>query len=73
MSANPPYGYDYTSLAPPLFATPFVTAASGDNIGQRFPEPIPSFGASAKNPDASVATVEKLHVILKIIRPQTWP
>lgn len=54
MSANPPYGYDYTSLAPPLFATPFVTAASGDNIGQRFPEPIPSFGASAKNPNASV-------------------
>ncbi len=29
MSANPPYGCDYTSLAPPLFATPFLTAASG--------------------------------------------
>jgi hypothetical protein len=54
MSANPPYGYDYTSLAPPLFATPFITAASGENIGQRFPEPIPAFGASAKNPNASV-------------------
>jgi hypothetical protein len=54
MSANPPYGYDYTSLAPPLFATPFITAASGANIGQRFPEPIPAFGASAKNPNTSV-------------------
>ena len=54
MSANPPYGYDYTSLAPPLFSNPFVTAASGQNVGQRFPEPIPAFGASATNPDSSV-------------------
>ena len=51
MSANPPYGYDYTSLAPPLFATPFITAASGQDIGQRFPEPIPavrSFGEQSQ-------------------------
>jgi len=54
MSANPPYGYDYTSLAPPLFATPFITAASGQNVGQRFPEPIPPFGASASNPNPAV-------------------
>ncbi len=54
MSANPPYGYDYTSLAPPLFATPFITAASGASVGQRFPEPIPAFGASANNPNTSV-------------------
>jgi Carboxypeptidase regulatory-like domain/TonB dependent receptor len=54
MSANPPYGYDYTSLAPPLFATPFVTAASGNDVGQRFPTTMPSFGASQKNPDANV-------------------
>ncbi len=54
MSANPPYGYDYSSVAPPLFATPFVTAASGQDIGQRFPEPIPALGASAKNPNAAV-------------------
>jgi hypothetical protein len=52
MSANPPYGYDYNSVAPPLFTSPFVTAASGENIGQRFPEPIPSFGASASNQQA---------------------
>jgi hypothetical protein len=54
MSANPPYGYDYTSLGPPLFSNPFVTAASGEDVGQRFPEPIPAFGASASNPNASV-------------------
>jgi len=54
MSANPPYGYDYTSLAPPLFSNPFITAASGQDVGQRFPEPIPAFGASASHPNASV-------------------
>jgi len=54
MSANPPYGYDYTSFAPPLFATPFVTAASGENAGQRFPSPIPAFGGSPANPNTAV-------------------
>src|SRR5208283_3448637 len=54
MSANPPYGYDYNSLAPPLFATPFTTAASGQDVGQRFPEPIPAFGASPRNPNTTV-------------------
>jgi len=54
MSANPPYGYDYTSLAPPLFATPFVTAASGQTVGQRFPLSFPAFGASPQKPDSNV-------------------
>jgi len=54
MSANPPYGYSYTSPAPPLFATPFVTAASGQNVGQRFPLKFPSFGASPNHPDSSI-------------------
>jgi hypothetical protein len=54
MSACPPYGYDYDSFAPPLFETPFVTAASGQNVGQRFPEPIPTSGASAQHPNATV-------------------
>src|ERR1035437_3669182 len=36
MSANPPYGYDYDSstIGPPLFATPFVAAATGQSIGR---------------------------------------
>ena len=54
MSANPPYGYDYTSLSPPLFNTPFISANSGQNIGQRFPSPIPPLGASVTNPNNSV-------------------
>jgi hypothetical protein len=54
MSANPPYGYTYTSLAPPLFATPFVTAASGQNVGQRFPLTFPPFGTSPNNPDSNI-------------------
>ena len=36
MSANAPYGTTYTSPAPPLFATPFITAATGQNLGQTF-------------------------------------
>ena len=54
MSANPPYGYDFSTLAPPLFATPFIAAASGQDTGQRFPEPIPASGASAGNPNSSI-------------------
>jgi hypothetical protein len=62
MSANPPYGYSYSSLAPPLFATPFVIAASGEDVGQRFPEPIPPLGASARNPDSSVDWAQYLPI-----------
>lgn len=56
MSANPPYGYDYDSstLGPPLFATPFVAAATGNTLGQPFPSPIPAYGASASNPNNTV-------------------
>ena len=54
MSANPPYGYDYDSLAPPLFATPFITAATGQNVGQRFPLALPALGASPNNPNTTV-------------------
>jgi hypothetical protein len=54
MSANAPYGTTYTSPAPPLFATPFVTAASGKNRGQYFPVTLAPWGTSASHPDASV-------------------
>lgn len=54
MSANPPYGYSYSSVAPPLFATPFVTASSGQSVGQRFPISFPAYGASPQRPDANV-------------------
>ena len=37
ISDNAPYGFTYTSPAPPLFSTPFVDAATGNSEGQRFP------------------------------------
>jgi Carboxypeptidase regulatory-like domain/TonB dependent receptor len=54
MSANPPYGYDYTSLAPVMFSTPFVSASGGQEFVQPFPSPIPAYGASPSNPNATV-------------------
>ncbi|MGB7548068.1 MAG: carboxypeptidase-like regulatory domain-containing protein [Terracidiphilus sp.] len=54
MSANPPYGYTYTSAAPPLFESPFTVAATGADAGQRFPLQNVAFGASRAHPNASV-------------------
>ncbi len=54
MSANPPYGYTYTSAAPPLFASPFAVAATGASAGQRFPLPHVAYGATRANPNANV-------------------
>jgi hypothetical protein len=51
---NAPYGYTYTSPAPPLFATPFVDAATGTVEGQRFPAQLAPLNASAGNPDANI-------------------
>ncbi len=54
MYAVPPFGYNYLSPAPPLFATPFINAADGSNNGQRFPLTFPPHNVSARNPDAAV-------------------
>jgi len=54
LAANAPYGTTYTSPAPPLFATPFVTAADGINNGQPFPYTFAPLNVSRSNPDASV-------------------
>jgi hypothetical protein len=53
-SANAPNGTTYTSPAPPLFATPFVTAANGRNVGQYFPVQLAPLNTSASHPDASL-------------------
>ena len=54
MSGNPPYGFTDTSASPTLFDQPFVAAATGVSVGQRFPlQPI-AFGASAAHPNDSV-------------------
>ena len=54
MSANAPYGTTYTSPAPPLFATPFVTASTGQNLGQPFPVTLAPLNSSASHPDPSI-------------------
>lgn len=53
MSGNPPYGFTDTSAAPTLFNEPFITAATGVNVGQRFPLQQVPFGASASHPNSS--------------------
>jgi hypothetical protein len=50
----PPYGYFYSSPAPSLFEKPFVTRATGQNLGQRFPIPVPPANVSPSNPDTNV-------------------
>ena len=54
MSANAPYGTTYTSPAPPLFSTPFVTAANGQNLGQAFPVTLAPLNSSASHPDPNI-------------------
>jgi Carboxypeptidase regulatory-like domain len=54
MYSVPPFGFNYLSPGPPLLATPFITAATGVDNGQRFPFPFPSHSVSVTNPDASV-------------------
>ncbi len=54
MYAVPPFGYNYLSPAPPLFATPFITAATGVNNGQRFPFDFPPHNVSRSKPDNSI-------------------
>jgi len=51
ISDNAPYGFTYTSPAPPLFATPFIDAASGNVEGQRFPAQLAPLNVSSRNPD----------------------
>ena len=50
MYAVPPFGYNYLSPAPPLFATPFVNAGDGSVNTNPFPITFPPNNVSAKNP-----------------------
>jgi hypothetical protein len=54
MSGNAPSGTTYTSPAPPLFATPFITAANGQNVGQYFPVQLAPLNATASHPDSNL-------------------
>lgn len=50
---QPPYGLSYTSPGPPLFATPFITAANGSFQGNPFPLNFPSLNTTIHHPDSS--------------------
>ncbi len=50
---QPPYGLSYTSPGPPLFATPFMTAANGSFTGNPFPLNFPRLDTSISKPDDS--------------------
>jgi Carboxypeptidase regulatory-like domain/TonB dependent receptor len=53
MYAVPPFGYNYLSPEPPLFATPFINAANGGQNINPFPLTFPSHNVSAKHPDTT--------------------
>jgi Carboxypeptidase regulatory-like domain/TonB dependent receptor len=54
LAANAPYGTTYTSPASPLFATPFITAANGQDNGQPFPYTFAPLNSSRSNPDPNI-------------------
>ncbi len=54
LAANPPFGITYSSPAPPLFATPFITASTGENLGQPFPVALVNEKTTSSNPNSSV-------------------
>lgn len=54
LAANPPFGVTYSSPAPPLFATPFITASNGQVNPQPFPATLATQKASAADPNSSI-------------------
>ncbi len=50
MYGVPPYGYNYLSPQPPLFATPFISSADGVQNTDPFPLNFPPHSVSAQNP-----------------------
>ncbi len=53
MYAVPPFGYNYLSPTPPLFATPFINADNGAVNTDPFPLTFPPHNVSSQNPDTS--------------------
>jgi len=54
LAGNAPFGITYSSPAPPLFATPFITASTGQNQGQPFPVALVTQKASRSHPNSNV-------------------
>jgi hypothetical protein len=53
MYGVPPYGYNYLSPQPPLFATPFISSSTGAQTTDPFPLNFPPHNVSASNPYSS--------------------
>jgi hypothetical protein len=69
---QPPYGLSYTSPGPPLFATPFITAANGSFLGNPFPLTFPSLsGHTPGNPDSSI-NFSQFEPIAGMTAPPPW-
>ena len=51
MYAVPPFGFNYLTPEPSLFATPFINAADGGQNTNPFPLTFPPHNVSASNPD----------------------
>jgi hypothetical protein len=51
MYAVPPFGFNYLTPEPPLFAKPFINAADGSQNTNPFPLTFPPHNVSASNPD----------------------
>jgi len=54
ISDNAPYGFTYSSPAPPLFDAPFMDAATGNSEGQRFPANLAPLNVSRQSPDSNI-------------------
>ena len=50
MYGVPPFGYNYLSPGPPLFATPFINASNGTENTDPFPLDFPPHNVSASHP-----------------------
>jgi hypothetical protein len=68
---QPPYGLSYTSPGPPLFATPFMTAANGSFTGNPFPLTFPPLNASPSHPNPDV-TFSEFEPIAGMTAPPPW-
>ncbi|MGB8013605.1 MAG: carboxypeptidase regulatory-like domain-containing protein [Terriglobales bacterium] len=54
LAGNAPFGITYSSPAPPLFAEPFISASTGQFLGQPFPVPLVTQMATSSHPNANV-------------------
>jgi hypothetical protein len=54
LAGNAPFGITYSSPAPPLFSTPFITASTGQDLGQPFPVKLATEKATASDPNPNV-------------------